>query len=198
MSVYLIRCATGADLDAVLSLRREAERWLAENGIRQWTADYDEYAVGVLTAWIDSGAAWVVEDDGAVVATVSVHRLPDLDFWGWADPLDRAAALYLGKMIVARSHAGRGIGDAIMNWASRRAVAADLTWVRLDVRRDNLRLQGYYEERGFRHLRTWHAAGRRTESGWLAQRRAGTLTDTPAQLVEACPAGHRGSAAREG
>jgi len=190
MSRYPIRCATAADLDAVLTLRREAEQWLAENDIRQWTPDYDDYAVGVLTDWVDSGAAWVVEDAGMIVGTASVHRLPDLDFWGWADPMDRIDALYLGKMIVARSHAGRGVGSAVMNWASQRAAAAGLTWLRIDVRRDNRKLHAYYEARGFQHLRTWHAAGRRTESGWLAQRRAGTVTDTPAQVVEACPAGH--------
>lgn len=197
-TAYPIRRARPDDLAAVLALRREAERWLADRRIVQWTPDYGEYAVGVLTAWVESGTAWVVEDDGQVVATVSAMRLPDLDFWGWLDAMDRIDALYLGKMIVARSYAGRGLGDAIMNWASQRAVEAGLSWLRIDVRRDNTRLHRYYEQRGFSHVRTWYRRGRRTKSGWLAQRPAGLRTDTAAVVVEPCPAGRPGPATEVG
>ena len=181
---YLIRPAMPDDLQAVLALRSEAEQWLAEVGIVQWTPDYGQYAVGVLTDWVRSGAAWVVDDGCRVVATVSAMNVPDLDFWGWADPVDRLDAVYLGKMIVARSHAGLGLGDAILNWASLRAASAQVQWLRIDVRRDNLKLQGYYLSRGFAHVRTWHAPGRRTESGWMAQRPAGTVTPTPSEVHE--------------
>lgn len=197
--IYPIRRATATDLADVLGLRREAERWLAANDIVQWTPDYDEYAVAVLTSWIDTGAAWVVEDQGEIVATASLHDQPDLDFWGWADPEFLAHGLYLGKMIVRRDHAGLRLGDAIMDWAGRRAVAADRCRLRLDVRRDNLKLQRYYLNRGFRWLRTVIPAPPRvTESGWLAERGARVTTrpgitvcegvDTPIQVVDAVPA----------
>lgn len=202
--LYTIRVAAPSDLDAVLTLRREAEVWLVEHGIRQWTSDYDDYAQGVLTDWVGAGATWVVEDGGLVVGTVSVMAGPDLDFWGWMKKQDRGDALYLGKMIVARSHAGRGLGDAIMNWASRRAALAKVGWLRIDVRRDNLRLQQYYLDRRFVYRLTWHARGRVTESGWLAEREAGSVTSTPAELLElvdiaeASPAGCLGPATAEG
>lgn len=181
---YVIRPAGPGDLPAVLELRAEAERWLRGRGIRQWTPDYDDYARSVLTGWVSSGAAWVVEHDGEVVATISANSEPDPDFWGWASRRNQANALYLGKMIVRRDHAGRGIGDSILNWASARAARAGVRWVRIDVRRDNTALQRHYLSRGFRHVRTWHAPGRRTESGWLAQRPAGSATPTPVTLVE--------------
>ena len=88
-----------------------------------------------------------------------------MDFW-LGDP-DVDDALYLGKMIVARSHAGRQLGDAIMNWAGEVAHHAGRRWLRLDCRRDNHGLHRYYKDRGFTHLRTvtpdHHV--RRTESG---------------------------------
>lgn len=176
---YTIRRAGPDDLGALLALRKEAEQWLAANNIRQWTADYDDYARGVLADFVDAGAAWVVTDNGDIVATVSING-PDPDFWGWAE--DQADAVYLSKMIVRRDHAGRGLGDAIMNWASAYAVKSGMKWVRIDVRRDNVRLHRYYLARGFSHVRVYHAPGRRTESGWLAQRPAGTATPTPIVL----------------
>lgn len=185
---YTIRPATPDDLDAVLALRREAEQWLADNGIRQWTADYDEYAVGVLTAWVEGGAAWVVEHDGQVVATASLNAEPDPDFWGWLQIAHQATALYLGKMIVRRDHAGLKLGDAIMNWACGRVKAAGRTWLRLDVRRDNRRLQHYYVSRGFRWMGTRVPLPPRvTESGWLGQRNGGQTTQCPITLIEIEP-----------
>ena len=180
------RARDDADLDAIVHLRAEAEQWLRDRGIRQWTDDYHDYARGVLRDSVDHGAAWVFEDDGTVIATVTING-PDPDFWAWAD--DQDAGLYLGKMIVARSHAGRQIGDAIMNWASRRAVQSGKQWVRLDCRRDNTRLHAYYLDHGFTYLRTYHSPSRRTESGWLAQRPAGLLIPVLIEVIESVPPG---------
>jgi GNAT superfamily N-acetyltransferase len=183
VNVYPIRRAGAGDVDALLQLRAEAERWLRDQGVVQWTDDYQDYAREVLRTSAEAGKAWVVDDGaGQVVATVTLNG-PDPDFWGWAD--DQDDGLYLGKMIVARSWRGRQVGDALLNWAGRRAAAASKTWVRLDCRRDNRRLQQYYLDRGFTHVRTYHAPGRRTESGWLAQRPAGVQTAAGTLLDEA-------------
>ncbi len=193
MTAFPVRRATLSDLDAIVNLRTEAEDWLRKSGIRQWTADYDQYARGVLAASVKSGQAWVVEDQGRVVATVSLNG-PDADFWDPEDDLD--SALYLGKMIVARDHAGIRLGDAIMNWASMRAAVAGRKWIRLDTRRDNLQLQRYYLNRGFDHVRTVFPPRRRTESGALFQRPAGSLTETPSSLREPRTSGDAGRTVR--
>jgi GNAT superfamily N-acetyltransferase len=137
-----------SDLDAMIELRVEAERWLQARGIVQWTEDYADYARNVLRESVHRGAAWLIHDDGEIVATVTING-PDPDFWGWATTQDQQDALYLGKMIVSRRHAGRQIGEAIMNWVGHRAVQAGKHWIRLDCRRDNRRLQAYYLGRGF-------------------------------------------------
>jgi GNAT superfamily N-acetyltransferase len=170
-----IRRAELADLPAMIALRTEAEQWLRQQGITQWTSDYFDYARNVMTASVEAGIAWVVEHDDEVVATASLSPDADMDFWTIADVPD--SALYLGKMIVARQYAGRGFGDGILDWASNRARILGRNWLRIDVRRDNARLQAYYLNRGFVHVRTVRPALRRTESGWLAQRPAGQTCD---------------------
>lgn len=176
---YLIRRATEVDIESVLALRREAERWLADRGIRQWTPDYAE---DVHPRWVDAirrGISWVLIDtEGLLVGHVALDHEPDTDFWLPEDhPED---GLYLGKMTVARDLAGRGVGDAILNWASRQAAEARRKWLRLECRRDNHKLQQYYLDRGFQHVRTARpAARRRTESGALFQRPAGLEHITP-------------------
>ena len=163
----------------MISLRTEAEQWLREQDVAQWTSDYFDYARSVMTASVDAGVAWVVEAGDEVVATASLSPKADMDFWDDAD--EPESALYLAKMIVTRAHAGRGLGSSILDWSSRRAHSLDKRWVRIDVRRDNVRLHAYYLRHGFQHVRTVKPEHRRTESGWLAQRRAELqTTDGPA------------------
>jgi GNAT superfamily N-acetyltransferase len=182
MSTYLVRPAALADLTALIELRTEAEQWLRAQKIHQWTEDYHDYARDVLRQAVETGTAWIVEDNGLVVATISING-PDPDFWDPQD--DPESALYLGKMIVARSHAGRDLGAAIMNWASVRAAREGKRWMRIDVRRDNEQLHRYYLDRGWSYVRTVDPPRRRTESGTLFQRPAGSITPASSRVVEA-------------
>ncbi|MFD0479356.1 GNAT family N-acetyltransferase [Nonomuraea thailandensis] len=63
---------------------------------------------------------------------------------------------------------GSGLGDALLDWACAAAFSAGLPWVRLDCAKANPRLQGYYRDRGFRHVRTVDLPHR--SSGALFQR----------------------------
>jgi ribosomal protein S18 acetylase RimI-like enzyme len=174
---YTIRPATTADLDKLMALRSEAETWLREAGIQQWTEDYAEHGHRVLREAVDRGVTWLITaPDGSTAGTVTLNG-PDRDFWQPTDTPDDA--LYVYKMIVARGHGGRGLGDAILNWASHRAEDAGRSWVRLDCRRDNDRLHAYYKARGFEHVRTVWPPPRPTNSGALFQRPTGTTVDGP-------------------
>jgi len=179
MDRYRIRRAEAGDLDAILGLRQEAEQWLRERGIEQWTDSWSEHARKLIADNLAAGKTSVVTRDGEdqVVATVTLNG-PDLDFWTEADDLDSATYLY--KLIVSRSKAGTGLGDAILNWASERAAQDGKRWLRIDVWRDNHGLQDYYLKRGFHHVRTVHRDWRK--SGALFQREAGSIA--PATATE--------------
>lgn len=73
MPTYRIRSASLNDLDDVLALRREAERWLRERGVEQWTDPWSEHARRLITDNVASGKTFVVQPDGGdqVVATVT-------------------------------------------------------------------------------------------------------------------------------
>ncbi|HET6711330.1 GNAT family N-acetyltransferase, partial [Amycolatopsis sp.] len=162
---FTVRFATSEnDLECCYRLRAEAERWLAANSVEQWTNP--QTGRTAIRAAYDAGALYVFADDaGDIVACCSLSG-PDPDFWR---PWERTEpAIYLYKLIIARSHAGLGLGDAILDWACHRAHQAGAKWLRLDCWKDNTTLQDYYLDRGFTHLDTRTAVGR--NSGWLAQR----------------------------
>jgi GNAT superfamily N-acetyltransferase len=163
-----VRPARADELDTVAELWDEASRWLGERGIDQW--QYPPHRATIAHG-IAAGECWLVEEDGRVVGTITVDECADEEFWRPEDePED---ALYLHRMVTIREVAGREIGSALLDWASRRAKSLGKRWVRLDAWRDNPQLHRYYADRAFEHVRTVDLPHRR--SGGLFQRRAGIV-----------------------
>jgi ribosomal protein S18 acetylase RimI-like enzyme len=177
---YRIRPATPNDVDDLMRLRTEAERWLADAHIDQWSNP--EFGAKAIDKWlvaINSGLTWViVDEDHRVRATVSTGAA-DLDFWTPED--DPSNARYIYKLIVSRNAAGTNLGARILDWSARVAAVEARRWLRLDVWRTNTGLQGYYERLGFTHVRTEAPAHRL--SGWMAQRPAHLLTHPAEPLL---------------
>lgn len=160
-----MRRARPADIDTMVGFRREAEEWLAERGIQQWTPKWVSVGDEKLERATRQGRAWVAELDGDVVATVTLGG-PDEDLWSVED----GPALYLYKLMVARRCAGNDLGAAIIDWAIDQAAQYGYPWLRLDVWPSNPGLQSYYRKHGFAHVRTVDVPGR--DTGALFQRPA--------------------------
>jgi ribosomal protein S18 acetylase RimI-like enzyme len=163
----IVRLATADDMSDLMKLRLEAEEWLAREGIDQWRSPgFRDRALAKWRRDVSEGRTWiVVNESDEAVGTVTLAQ-PDADFWTQADAPE--SAVYVAKLITARQTAGQHLGGRILDWVGSVARGRGLPWVRLDVWRDNDRLQRYYLEEGFTHLRT-EAPGHRL-SGWMAQR----------------------------
>lgn len=176
---YCIRPAAAADIEPMVALRAEAETWMNEAGIKQWVPLHHDHSRGLLEDAVAAGGAWVVTDGpgGPVVATATLKG-PDLDYWTEEDGLEDAVYIY--KIIVSRTHGGRDLGGAILDWASRRAAAEGRKWLRLDCRRDNTGLHDYYLRHDFELVRIMDEPLRPTPlpryTGALFQREAGRQT----------------------
>ncbi|GII89827.1 GNAT family N-acetyltransferase [Sinosporangium siamense] len=193
-----LRRADSADLTAVLGVLAEAAEWLHQLGVRQWPRG--GFGAERIEPLIEDRVLYVVEDsayridhvpaarfgdaptsaDGVarlagpeaspgLAAVVALDDNADTEFWTPAD--EPGSGLYVHKLAIARRWAGHGVGDALLDWAGLRVVAAGGRWLRLDCSKDNLRLQRYYMGRRFRHLRTVDLPHR--ASGALFQRPAG-------------------------
>lgn len=188
-----LRRADRADLPAALALLAEAAGWLNERGVRQWPVG--GFPAARIEPLIAAGTLYVLEAGGgragglgdledleglkdadgrlgggaALVATMALDGHADPEFW---TPDDRPqAAYYVHKLCTSRSCAGLGLGRALLDWATLRALADGLRWLRLDCAKANPGLQGYYRSLGFRHVRTVDLPHR--ASGALFQRPAG-------------------------
>ncbi|MFJ4850724.1 GNAT family N-acetyltransferase [Streptomyces sp. NPDC088733] len=165
MTNLQIRPGRPDELATVEALLREASAWLASRNIDQWQFPPHRDRI---TAALELGSCFLAFTDGQPVATVQVDDFADPEFWTIDDaPGD---ALYVHRMAVRRTVAGKGVGAELLDWAAEYATTRGKSWLRLDAWKDNEALHNYYRSTGFTLVRIVDLPHRR--SGALFQRRA--------------------------
>ncbi|MFH8617884.1 GNAT family N-acetyltransferase [Streptomyces sp. NPDC017979] len=165
----IVEAANEGDLQALLSFREEAAAWLRTMGSDQWSRPYP---ADRLRATIEGGTVFMVRDEGATVATITLT--PEAEEGLWTDAELAEPSIYVNKLTVARAAAGRNVGGRLLDWAGDRAYRSGAKWLRLDAWTTNKGLQDYYLRQGFEHIRTVREGaavnGGPRVSGWLAVR----------------------------
>lgn len=144
-----LRRATKADYDQIITLINEAAEWLRTKNTDQWAQPWPsaEDRRGRILRDLIAGKTLIAVDQGLPIATITAD-LADNPVWPPDTRKDNA--VYAGRLVVRRTHRGRGIGAALLDWvglqARRRYRAA---WVRVDVWTTNEALHRYYEQQGF-------------------------------------------------
>lgn len=125
--------ATSSDTEEIIALRHAAEDWLVMRGITQWTPR--QIPESVFHRQVGAGEFFVARhrDRPTIIGACRLTwRDPDI----WADR-DRFAG-YLHSLVVARDHAGAGLGRSLLAWAALTARRAGADLLRLDCVETNL------------------------------------------------------------
>ena len=156
----IITRATMADVDTIMSWRRERVAWLKARGEDQWSIPLPRSAVA---ATVSAGQTWMVWDGQEPASTITLTAYVDVDgLWKpdrdpealWYPEDDPADALYAAKAMLPLTRAGSDLGAEMLDWAAGRAFQAGLTWLRWDAWTTNPRLHAYYVRHGAQHVRT--------------------------------------------
>lgn len=184
-----VAAARPVDEAAIRALQDEAIAWLRSRGTDQWqNLRPARHGTGrSLAEAISRGEVYLVRDGARIIGTVTVDDFADPEFWTPEDDPDDA--LYIHRMVVARSASGQDVGGQMIAWALDRTRALGRTWLRLDAWRTNPALHDYYLQHGFEHVRTVPLPHR--GSGTLFQRRASESARTTDQS-QGTPDTHRG------
>ena len=130
--VFHIRPARISDMSALIGLIDEAAGWLkTEKDTDQWQRPWPNPPARDqrIRRGIKNGRTWIVEDwteplgsPRRLVATVSCGRGGNKKLWTQRER--KKKAVYISRLIVSRAHKGRGVGAALINWASVRGMEA--------------------------------------------------------------------------
>jgi GNAT superfamily N-acetyltransferase len=154
---YTLCPATPQDLRKILRLVRGVSRWLRRRkNTDQWARPWPDRVryKERLRSDLINGKTWLVWHNTRVVGTITIDTdeplaAPGLPVW----PADKRneLALYVRRVIVKRSHGGKGIGAALLDWAAEVAKREHgVRLIRVDVWTTNEGLHKYYIKRDFK------------------------------------------------
>jgi ribosomal protein S18 acetylase RimI-like enzyme len=148
-SPLTLRRATERHHDAIDGLIDAAAEWLRTKNTDQWAQPWpsEEDRSHRILRDLRLGKTWIAWDGTEPTATITADSA-DSSVWPKQMLLDRA--VYVCRLVVRRTHAGQGLGAALLDWAGLRAMWRDgARWVRADVWTTNQALHAYYERLGF-------------------------------------------------
>jgi predicted N-acetyltransferase YhbS len=177
-----IRQARADDMHAIVRLIDGAREWLRGKGTGQWAEPWPTESArdARIARGIKRGSTWIVEANGAIAATITYRDKGNPKLWT-ANELSESA-VYMPRLIVSRSQAGRGLGSALIDWVGLRGKEErGAKSTRIDVWSTSLPLHRYYKSQGFEHLRTFEF-----ESPW--EYPSAALFQKPVAAVEAASA----------
>ena len=165
-SGLMIRRAQPADATAVESLLDEAAARQESRGVAMWTPG--QFADEVHET-IATGEMFVARRDGELVGCFLLDARDPPLYSRWLKEQGRAAApgASLGRLAVARTAAGHGVGLELLDAACALAAEFGVEYVRLDCPAENDRLRRYYVDAGFSHIVDVHTRGPNGEH-WVA------------------------------
>ena len=152
-----VRRATPDDLHDIMELINEAKLWLPTKGTDQWSTDWADEGGRKRSDRVQhslkEGSTWVVgaayNRQEFLVATVTIETKANKKVWTGPDVPGNA--VYLSRLVTARSFSGLKIGAALINWACDHAACEyGAKLIRIDVWTRNFALHRYYRRLGFR------------------------------------------------
>jgi GNAT superfamily N-acetyltransferase len=152
--ILQVRRGAADDFELILAMIDEAATWLRDKQTDQWAQPWPSRAARDerVRRGLRDGGTWIVEEHGVPIATITYRPTGNLRLWTRRER--RQPSVYVSRLIVRRSHAGLGIGEALVDWAGLRALRDwGAQWIRIDVWTTNAALHNYYEKRGFRFCR---------------------------------------------
>lgn len=186
-----LRRATEHDHDAIVGLIDRAAEWLRTKNTDQWAQPWPSHKDRSHRILRDlrAGKTWVATDNGTLVATLTAdyHDSPV-----WPKGTKDEPAVYVGRLVVSRAHAGEGLGAAFLDWAGLRARHRyNAQWVRVDVWTTNKALHAYYQGRGFEFYGLSEEVDDDYPSAALFQKPTERISPPDHALFRLAPRGHR-------
>jgi ribosomal protein S18 acetylase RimI-like enzyme len=133
--------ATPADLPAIRAAYADGRARQHKQGSPLWP----EFPDSAILDEINSGILFRVVDGDALVGVFSAVY-EDGAIWG---ERERRAHIYLHRIARASTYPGRGLVDAILDWAQARGEKLGLEGLRMDTWASNDALIAFYGKRGF-------------------------------------------------
>lgn len=149
------RLAVLSDIDRIMELVGDAQRFLKASGVDQWQNGYP--MPEVFESDIQNGGCHVFLIDGRVAGVISVFFEPE-DCYGYVEDgkwltCDSPYAVF-HRAVVGNDYRGMGIASQMLSFAENNSNENGFISIRGDTHPNNKAMRGLLEKRGFVHCGT--------------------------------------------
>lgn len=146
-----IRRASEADIDAIMPVITEAQKYLAAREIDQWQDDFPNR--DVIMHDIVSEEAYVLTDGDNIAGYFVLYAPPEpvyevLENGSWLNKGDNYGAMH--RVAISDSYRGQGLAHMIYNKCEARSVELGYDSLRVDTHPDNKIMRHMAESHGFK------------------------------------------------
>ena len=139
------------DLDAVMALVADAQKWFAEQNIDQWQDGYPTH--DIILSDILGGVNYIIELNGITAATsvVSFDGEPtysEIKGKGW---LNESPYAVVHRIAVADECRRKGIAKEILHYTEELCAERGIKDIRIDTHRDNVAMRSLLKKMGYTH-----------------------------------------------
>lgn len=142
-----IRKAQYNDIDCMMLLFKQAQKYFKVNNIDQWQNNYPN--PDVLKKDIDSQQSYVLEDDNILgtmyFADVIDHNYDVID-GQW---LNQGHYAVIHRIVVNESYKGHGLAKILLDYAITQCKEKGINSIRIDTHNDNTSMQSFLKKNGF-------------------------------------------------
>lgn len=142
-----LELASSNDIDNIILLIKKRINWMNEKNIKQWnTTNYlDFYNNEYFTSKVENNELYVIKHSEKILgAVVLLSNDP-----GWND---NNKAIYVHNLV--SDIESKNIGKTILINVEKIAKQKNISFIRLDCQIDNIRLNEYYEDLGYKIVGT--------------------------------------------
>lgn len=139
------------DSEAVMALLLKTAQWFKSRGSSQWNALLEGVDSHNTKEVIKEGNVFIFKDGDQIAAMVILltEASPwDIELWGAEG---HEESFYVHRLAVDRDYAGRGLGQAVLEWVEHGIAIEGKPQIRLDCIGTNDTLYRFYSNAGYTH-----------------------------------------------
>ncbi len=145
-----VRAATPADVDAIMPVIHDAQRYLGAQCIDQWQDDFPNRSV--IENDIACAEAYIIDDDGKVAGYFVLYAPPEpvyqhIEDGKWIYSGDNYGAMH--RVAISDGYRGRGLAHMIYDKCEERSRELGYTSLRVDTHPDNRIMRHMAQSHGF-------------------------------------------------
>lgn len=143
---FTVQAADVSDARLIYKLLVEAADWMVGNGINQWKPE--DFTLAEIKGYFAERELYIVYGNGEAAG---MFTLQDSDPSYWHE-LNDTDYYYLHRLNVREPFRGKGLSQAILDWAFEKSALDGKKGLRLDCRANNPKLIALYQKYHFERV----------------------------------------------